>query len=140
MEPTPLTNAELARIREAFRNVPYARMLGIEIESVERGTATLTLHVRDELKQNRGVVHGGVTASLIDTASAFAIISLLEENQSATTIDLTLHYLRPLTEGKITARAHVLRHGKRLLVVSVDTYDADEKLAITAITTYLRLS
>ena len=96
--------------------------------------------MRDELKQNRGVVHGGATASLIDTASAFAILSVLEPDETTTTIDLTIHYLRPLTKGRVTAKAVVRRAGRRVVTVSVDVTDEDENLAATALTTYLRLS
>lgn len=130
----------LRRIHEAFARVPYAHLLGIEVGDIERGAATLYLHVRDELKQNHGVVHGGATASLIDTASAFAILSVLEPDETTTTIDLTIHYLRPLTMGRVTAKAVVRRAGRRVVTVSVDVTDEDENLAATALTTYLRLS
>jgi acyl-CoA thioesterase len=134
-----LTEAQFNRLREAFDNVPFARLLGIEIGAAEPGTATLHLNVRDELKQNHGVMHGGATASLIDTAAAFAILTILEAGQKTTTVDLTVHYLRPLTEGRLTARARVLRAGRRLIVVSVDLTDDAQLLAATALTTYLRL-
>jgi uncharacterized protein (TIGR00369 family) len=140
MKDSALTDAEKRRVREAFDHVPFAHLLGIELGEVERGAATLHLRVRDELKQNHGVVHGGVTASLIDTASAFAVLTLLEPDQGTTTVDLTIHYLRPLLTGRATARARVLRGGRRVLVVSVDVLDESEALIVTALTTYLRLT
>ena len=140
MTTTGLTDAERQRIQEAFESVPFAHLIGIELGEFERGAATLHLTVRDSLRQNRGVVHGGVTASLIDTASAFAILTLLEPDQSTTTIDLTIHYLRPLLEGKATAHARVLRAGRRLIVVTVDVQDEAGKLVATALTSYLRLA
>ncbi len=140
MTESPLAPDVLRRIHEAFARVPYAHLLGIEVGEIERGAATLYLDVRDELKQNRGVVHGGATASLIDTASAFAILSVLEPDETTTTIDLTIHYLRPLTTGRVTAKAVVRRAGRRVVTVSVDVTDEDETLAATALTTYLRLS
>ena len=140
MTANSLSTEAIRRIHEAFENVPYAHLLGIEVGELERGAATLHLPVRDELRQNRGVVHGGATASLIDTASAFAILTLLEPGETTTTIDLTIHYLRPLTEGRATARAIVRRAGRRVLTVSVDVLDEAQNLAATAITSYLRLS
>lgn len=136
-----LTEDERRRIRETFDNVPFARHLGLELGELEqRGEATLHLAVRDELRQNRGVVHGGVTASLIDTAAAFAILTLLEPDQSTTTIDLTIHYLRPLLDGKATASARVVRAGRRLIVVTIDVVNDEGNLVATALTSYLRLS
>jgi uncharacterized protein (TIGR00369 family) len=140
MTTTLLTDAERQRIEEAFASVPFAHLIGIELGELERGAATLHLAVRDSLRQNRGVVHGGVTASLIDTASAFAILTLLEPAQSTTTIDLTIHYLRPLLKGEATARARVLRAGRRLIVVTVDVLDEAGNLVATALTSYLRLN
>jgi len=140
MTDEPLSPDETRRIHEAFARVPYARLIGIEVGQLERGVATLYLSVRDELRQNLGVVHGGATASLIDTASAFAILTMLKPGETTTTIDLTIHFLRPLTEGRATAKAVVRRAGRRVLTVSVDVLDETQKLAATAVTSYLRLS
>lgn len=136
----PLTAAEQKRIRGALQKVPFAQLVGLEIVDIERGSATFQFTVRDELKQNKGVVHGGVIASLIDTAAAFAAVSLLEPDQSTTTIDLTIHYLRPLTEGMATAHARVLRAGRRVIVISIDVLNESEALVATGLTSYLRLS
>lgn len=139
MNGAKITAAQLRRIRKAVDTVPFAKLLGIELDDVSRGTATLGINVRDELKQNHGVVHGGVIASLIDTATAFAIISLLAPGERVTTVDLTITYLRPLTEGRVTAVAKVLRAGRRLLVVSAEVFGKDKKLATTALSTYIKL-
>jgi uncharacterized protein (TIGR00369 family) len=81
-----------------------------------------------------------VIAALIDTAAAFAVVSLLEPEQSTSTIDLTIHYLRPLTAGRAAAQARVLKAGRRVLVISVDVKDESEALVATALTSYLRLT
>jgi len=102
-----LTPDEERRVREAFEEIPYARLLGMELGELRRGAATLHLEARDELKRNRGILHGGVVASLADTAAAFAILTLAEPGQGSTTVDLTVHYLRPLATGRATACARV---------------------------------
>jgi len=130
---------QLRRIRKALATVPFAQLLGIELDDVATGTATLGLEVRKELTQNHGVVHGGVIASLIDTATAFAIISLLAPDERVTTVDLTISYLRPITEGRITAAAKVVRAGRRLFVVSAEVFGGDKKPAATALSTYIKL-
>jgi acyl-CoA thioesterase len=134
-----ITAAQLRRIQQAVGTVPFARLLGIELDEVGSGTATLGLKVRPELKQNHGVVHGGAIASLIDTATAFAILSLLEPEEKVTTVDLTISYLRPITDGRVTAVAKVLRAGRRLFVVSAEVFGKDKKLTTTALSTYIRL-
>jgi acyl-CoA thioesterase len=139
MTAAKITAAQLRRIQKAVTTVPFARLLGIELDEVGKGTATLGLSVRKELTQNHGVVHGGAIASLIDTAIAFAIISLLAPAEKVTTVDLTISYVRPLTSGRITARAKVVRSGRRLFVAAADLFDGDGKLAATALSTYIKL-
>lgn len=129
----------MARIREAFTRVPYAHFIGLELGEIKDGEATIHLKVRDELKQNRGVVHGGAIASLIDTASAFAIVTQLEPGERVTTTDLTIHYLRPITEGEMTASARIIRGGRRLFVISVEVWNTEQTLLATAVTGYIKL-
>ncbi|MBD0325895.1 MAG: PaaI family thioesterase [Pyrinomonadaceae bacterium] len=135
-----LTDALKKRLHDAFAEVPFARLLGLELGELEPGAATVYLALREDLKRNGGLLHGGVTASLIDTAAAFAAMTLLKSGESTTTVDLTIHYLRPLIEGRPSARARVLRAGRRVLVISVDVVDEREALVATALTTYLRLT
>jgi uncharacterized protein (TIGR00369 family) len=138
MTEASLPAERLERIERAIEAVPYARLLGIQLEKVIPGEATLTLAIRPELSQNHGVVHGGAIASLIDTATAFAILTLLEPHERVTTVDLTISYLRPATEGKLTATARVLRQGRRLFSVSAEVAASGTLLA-TALSTYIRL-
>ena len=139
MNGAKLTAAQTRRLRAAANAVPFFRLLAIEVVEVTTGNATLSLEVRKELTQNHGVVHGGAIASLIDSAMAFAIIPLLAPRERVTTVDLTISYLRPLTKGRATATARVVKSGRRLFVVTADVLDNDGKLAATALSTYIKL-
>jgi uncharacterized protein (TIGR00369 family) len=119
-------------------HVPFARLLGIEVDSVEPGHAVLSMKLRDDLMRNNGIAHGGAIATLIDSAMAIAIMALLEENERTVTVDLTIHYLRPISEGTARASARVVRAGRRVITVSAELFDHNEKLSATAISTYLR--
>jgi uncharacterized protein (TIGR00369 family) len=134
---TQLSSEELARLREAFAHVPYAQMLGIEIVRLTRGEAVLSLRSRAEFKRMEGIMHGGALASLMDTASAFAVLTTLVEGAQTVTVDLTIHFLRPVTEGSVEARAEVLRAGRRVATVSIEATNAAGKVVATALTTYL---
>lgn len=137
---TELTEAQRQRIERALETVPFAQLLGIKLESVEPGHAVLSMPVREALKQNHGIVHGGAIAALIDSAMAFAIIPLLAEAERTTTVDLTIHYLRPLAAGNARASARVVRAGRRVITVSAELFNDKQELAATALSTYLRLS
>ena len=139
MTETKLTAAQIKRAHKALGDVPYADLLGIEIDSLAPGSATLGIRVRKKFTQNHGVVHGGAIASLIDSATAFAIITLLTPPERVTTVDLTISYLRPVTKGRLTCTANVLRAGRRILAVSANVFDNEQKLVATALSTYIRL-
>jgi len=127
------------RIHEAFASVPYAKLIGLELGQMKPGEANLHLNIRDELKQNQGVVHGGAVASLIDTAAAFAVVTRLEPGERVTTTDLTIYYLRPITSGRLTATARIVRGGRRLFVLTVQVTNDHEVLVATAVTGYIKL-
>jgi acyl-CoA thioesterase len=140
MKSAKLTAAQEKHVRQALDQVPFAKLLGIELESFDAGSAALTLTLNENLKQNNGVVHGGAIASLIDTATAIAIITLLAPYERVTTVDLTISYLRPLLTGRARATARVLRAGRRLIAVSAEVSGDDGSLAATALSTYIRLT
>jgi uncharacterized protein (TIGR00369 family) len=121
-------------------HVPFAKLLGIEVDSAEPGHAVLSMKLRDDLMRNNGIAHGGAIATLIDSAMAIAIMAQLEENERTVTVDLTIHYLRPLSEGTARASARVVRAGRRVITVSAELFDHEEKLSATAISTYLRFN
>lgn len=123
-----------------FAKIPYVQLLGMELVSLSDGEAVIKLAMRDELRQPHGVLHGGATASLIDTAMAFAVITCLASDEKATTVDLTVHYLRPVAAGEIVCTAKVARAGRCILTVSAECKNADGKLTATALSTYTKIS
>src|SRR5215510_9711852 len=86
----------------ALHGLPFAKLIGMRLVDLKLDEATISVEMRDDLRQPSGVLHGGVTATLIDTAMAFAVRTRLEPTDFTATIDLTVHYLRPLLSGKAT--------------------------------------
>ena len=140
MKMPDLTDEQRLRVERMREAVPFLKLLGVEVESVGPGTSTLLLPVREELTRNDGIIHGGAVASVIDSAFAFAIIPLLAENERTVTVDLTIQYLRPLSGGTSRTVARVVRAGRRVITVSAELFDENEKLAATALSTYLRIT
>lgn len=131
-----LTTEELALLEETFRQVPYVRLLGLEFVAAERGAATFALEVREELTRMGGILHGGAVVSLMDTAAACAVHTLLEPSARTVTVDLTTHFLRPAGTGRVEARARVLRRGRRVVILNVEARDGDGTLIATSTMTY----
>ena len=124
---------------EVVKRTPYLKLLGIELIEISEGKAIMKLPMRDELRQPYGLLHGGATASLIDTATAFAVVAAIGQEEKATTVDLTIHYLRPVIDEAIVCEAKVVRAGKRLLTVSAEVHNESGKLIATALSTYSKV-
>ena len=127
-------------IREKFQTNHFPRLLGIEIDSIEPSRARLSVEVRQELLQLQGVMHGGAIASLIDTAVAFAIISVSEPQDRFTTVEMKVNYLSAIREGRVVADARLIRDGRRIIVADCDVFDLQGRLAAKGLLTYIRLN
>ena len=127
-------------IREKFQTNHFPRLLGIEIDSIEPSRARLSVEVRQELLQLQGVMHGGAIASLIDTAVAFAIISVSEPQDRFTTVEMKVNYLSAIREGRAVADARLIRDGRRIIVADCDVFDSQGRLAAKGLLTYIRLN
>lgn len=138
-EKRKFTEAEKDFARNLMTSVPFNNLLGIELVDLEYGEAVCKITVEEKHLRGGGFMHGGVTASLVDTAAAFAVGSVLGIPINAVTVDLTIHYLRPIFR-EATAKAKVLRAGKRLLTISAEVFDEKGALAATALTTYSKIN
>jgi len=124
---------------EAVKTTPYLNLLGIELVEVDAEKTVMQLEMQEKLRQPYGLLHGGATASLIDTAMAFAVVAALPDGEQATTVDLTVQYLRPHDSGKVVCTAKVTRAGKRLLFLAAEVVNEQGKLVATALSTYTKV-
>ena len=114
----------------------YLSWLDVRVESLEEGRAVLAIDHDEEFENPVGndgydPIHGGIVATLIDTASAFALRSTFDDPSEAglTTTDLNVSYLRPAT-GDLRAEAEVVRAGNTSGVTRVTVTGADGEAAV----------
>lgn len=124
----------------SLSGLAFARLMGMRLVDIRPSEATIALDLRDDLRQPSGIMHGGVTATLIDTAMAFAVRTHLEDHEFTATIDLTVHYLRPHANGTASCTAKIVRAGRRIFTVSAEVVNEEGKLIATGISTYTRVS
>jgi uncharacterized protein (TIGR00369 family) len=134
-----ITEEQKLRAKNVLESMPFARLMGMRMVDIRLDEATVSLEMRDDLRQPGGLLHGGVTATLIDTAMAFAVRTRVADNEHTATIDLTVHYLRPHVDGPATCTAKVVRAGKRIFTVSAEMTNSEGKLTATALSTYTRI-
>ena len=134
-----ITAEQKQRASAALSAMPLSNWMGMELVDILPGEAIIRMEMRDDLRQPGRLLHGGVTATLIDTAMAFAARTRLAEHEATATIDLTIHYLRPHTEGTIICSAKIVREGRRIITLSAQVENGEGKLIATALSTYTRL-
>ena len=82
-------------VRESFARQGFMRLIGAQIVGLEPGHCTLALPSRADLCQQRGFLHGGVTAALADTAGGYAAYSLMPAGASPLTVKFKTNLLAP---------------------------------------------
>ena len=94
-----ITTEVLEKMRAKFRAHNFQSLLGIEIDSIENGRAQIAINVEEKHLQQQGIVHGGVIATLVDTAVAIAIIGASEPGARFTTVELKSTTSLPFARG-----------------------------------------
>lgn len=109
---------------------PLAAVLGFSLEEVDPGRVTFALEPGENHYNPIGGVHGGVYATLLDSAAGSAVQSLLPAGTGYTSLDLSVKFLRPITAhtGTIRAIGTVLKRGRRTALAQAELLDAHDRL------------
>lgn len=118
-----MTVDRIAEVRERVEASAFHRSFGTALERVVEGEVDVSL-VADEGHLNlMGTVHGGVLATLADTATGLAFRTTLPPGMTFTTIQLQIVYLSPGRAGRIEARGRVVKRGRRTGYAEADVVD-----------------
>jgi uncharacterized protein (TIGR00369 family) len=116
----------------------YAERLGARTEAAEDGEARLSFEVREEHLNPAGTLHGGVLATLVDTAMGQAVRSATGDDDVPATSQLTVTYLRPGSPGRLAVTARVRTRGEHLTVCEADVEQEGRDL-VHAVATFALL-
>jgi len=121
-----------------FNEVPVNRFLGYALVDRSAERSEITLAVRPEFVQEEGVVQGGIISALADTTAVYLFLPDLTPEQSMTSIEFKVNFLRPARSeaGDLHAVATVVRRGKSVAVCRVDVQQDGQCIA-TGLFTYL---
>src|ERR1700719_239156 len=131
-----LSTELLAYAQSRLKLSNFSVLLGLEVEKLYEGGAVLGMTVDQNHRQIHNVVHGGVIATLADTAGAIAAYTVSAVGAELATIELKINYLLPIAEGKVEAEGRVLRAGRNFIVVECDVRNAQGQLAAKALMTF----
>jgi uncharacterized protein (TIGR00369 family) len=124
------------RLRRRLASSPALGWLAPVLEDLSLDGAVIRLPYREEITNGSGTVHGGILATLADTAVAFALSTNFDGKMGFATADLTIYFLRR-ARTDVWARARILKKGKRVNVGEVSMTDASGSEVARAVTTYL---
>jgi uncharacterized protein (TIGR00369 family) len=110
--------------------VPIGETLGFHLREVDSGRVVIVGRPDSRSFNLLSTVHGGWTAAVLDTAMALSCLSTLGADQSFTTLDIRINYLRPITAetGEVRAEGGVIQAGRRVSYCEAKLEDADGKL------------
>ncbi len=112
---------------EAAANLPPgAQMLGREwLGFDDTGEIGLIrFEARQSFTNRHGTIQGGFLAAMLDSATGIRALAALPPDMTAVTMTLNTRFLRPAKVGTITARARIVEHGSREMIVEADLVDA----------------
>lgn len=132
-----------ARVRASFAKQGLMRHLGVEILRVAPGEIELAVPYRQELGQQHGFFHAGVTSAIADSASGYAALSLFPPGTGVLTTEFKINLLNPAKGKRLEAEGRVLKSGRTLSVCRSEVFalDGDRRTHVaTALLTMMQLT
>ena len=129
---------DVAAAQRAIDGSPFGRWWGYRVEELGAGRARLLLLFQPNFERPGGVLQGGCAMTLADVAFWIAGMTVMGEDPSALTLQMSSSFLRPAFLGDIRAEAKILRAGRRILYGEASVVDANGNLLTHHVLTYMR--
>jgi uncharacterized protein (TIGR00369 family) len=135
----PIRKLTATQTRDLLATSSFVQMLGGKLSRVHRDGVTLACPVHEGVRNVFGSLHGGVPASMADTAAGIALQRHFGGNQPMTTVEFKINYFLPVIEGTLFARARLVRVGSSICVANVELTDSARRAVGMALVTYMLL-
>ena len=136
MKPNP---AYLQALQDSVRTASYPHLIGMRLAAIDFDSCRIELELDERHMQPFGIVHGGVLATLIDTATFWAGFLRLPEDAGLVNVDLKLNYLKAVTQGQLRAEGHCLRAGRQISYAEASVFDEADELVAHGTSTLMAL-
>jgi len=114
------------RVRDSFDQQAFMKTLGATVSDVAPGAVELAMPFRQDLTQQNGFLHAGVTASLADSAAGYAAYTVMPPDSNVLSIEFKHNLLSPAIGARFRARGQVLRAGRQIVVVQATVFAEQE--------------
>jgi len=129
-----------AMLRGEIPGPPAAQLIGFRLLSIEPGKAVFEMEAGPQHANPMGTLHGGILCDIADAAMGIAWASELGEDESFTTLELKINFLKPVWNARLRAEGRVVKRGKTVGLVECDVTDDQESLVAHASSTCLTLA
>ena len=132
--------AYVHELLETVNTSPFPTHMRFRLAAIDIDTARIELKVQQCHLQPFGIVHGGVLATLIDTATFWAVFMRLPQDAGLVNIDLKLNYLAPVIAGRsLAAEGRCIRAGRTLSYAEASVKDEKGTLLAHGTSTLMAL-
>jgi len=118
---------------------PVGTLIGFRPTAIEEGKAVFELQAGPQHANPMGTLHGGIVCDVADAAMGTAYASTLGEDESFTTLELKINFLRPFWSGTLVATGRVVKTGRTIGLAECDVVDTEGRLVARAMSTCMTL-
>ncbi len=129
-----------SRIRSSFDKQEAMKTIGANLVKVLPGEVHIEFSFIESLTQQHGYIHGGIIASVVDTACGYAACTLMSVDSEVLTIEYKVNFMSPAKGDRFKGIARVLKPGRNITVCSGDVIAIDkgkEKIIATMLATMI---
>lgn len=131
------------RVRSSFAAQTFMELIGAGISHLAPGEIDLSCAKRDDLLQQHGLFHAGVTSSIADSAAGYAALTLFAPGHGVLTTEYKINLVAPGSGEQLIARGRVVKPGRTLTVCRSDVFALsgnDEVLIATGLFTMMQMA
>ena len=139
----PRYNAFEQKVRDSFSRQDIMHTLGATLDTVNPGKVEIRLPFQQHITQQHGFVHGGVVATVLDSACGYAALSLMGEQDGILSIEFKVNFLAPAQGETFIAIGQVRKPGRTISVCEADFLalgDEQRKLIATMTATMMSVA
>jgi uncharacterized protein (TIGR00369 family) len=126
-------------IRGEIPGPPVARLVGFRLTSIRRGEAVIEIDTSENHANPMGTLHGGILCDIADAAMGIAYVSTLADDESFTTLELKINFLRPVWNDRLRAVGRFVKGGKTIGMAECDVMNSEGVLVARASSTCMTL-
>ncbi len=139
----PKTTKHLEWMRAILRGdtepPPIAKLVGLQAVAIDIGHSVFELQAEPRHQNPMGTLHGGVLGDLTDLAIGAAMATSLEDDESFTSLDLSIKFLKPVWKSRLRATAQLVKRTRTLGLLECDVTDEGGSLVARAYSTCMVL-